>query len=214
VTVGLKIEGLGSIAAQFEPQIDERARVGLTTVGEAAAAEIVQRLRTDLDERGFQGRVNEGLLWRAIAAGEPMKGADGVWRQETGVLAGGDLETEAAVAEHGREAGHGISLEGRLRIRKWVERKFGDSIVDRHKRGLADDANRRGNRHGPRAVGPEHFRLKKGEREKLIDEVTFLVIRKIRLQGIPGLHPFEKTAEHLSGGEAARIFEEATGVAP
>ena len=212
--MGIRIEGLGGIEANFAAQVDEKALVGLTYVGQAVHEQVTTRLRDDLDERGFKGRVDQGLLFKAITAGEPHKDPDGLWRQETGVLSAGDLAIEAAVAEAGRSPGYGVSLEGRMRIRRWVEHKLGKGIIQRHKEGIAKAANARGSRTGPRTFNARDVRFSKDETEALLDTITFLVIRKIRREGIPGLHMFANTGDDLRGGKAARLFEDAVGSAP
>ena len=40
-----------------------------------------------------------------------------------------------------------------------------------------------------------------------MDSLLFLIVRKIKREGIPGIQPFGKAARKLNGGEARRIAD-------
>ena len=53
-------------------------------------------------------------------------------------------------------------------------------------------------------------RVSKDEQAELLDSLTFLIVRKIRRQGTPGIHPFRKSADVLRGGRAVELYESAS----
>lgn len=180
--------------AAAEGFADRVARTGLEACGQAAHAQIVHRIHNDLDERGFKGRVDTGAIVQAVRALEPVKEGT-VWKQRTVVEQSASTEHQHVV-EEGRKPGGPISYEGRLKIAQWVKRRLGARLREQAPGARTRISDRR-------VVG-----VQKAGLERLIEQVTFLVIRAIRRRGIPGLHPFRKTREDLAP-KASGIFERA-----
>ena len=170
--------------------------------------QIVETMRSGQDPRGFVGRWDTGGSAAAIRPG-PVS-FDG--RVARGVVAGeGPATAVLPVIEGGRRPGKPVSMAGRFRIRTWVKRKLLAKAVASFKSREAAAANRRGGRSGTRAFGAADVKLGKGEREEMLDNLTFLVVRAIRRRGTPGLHPFAKAAAALRAGKAAEIWRRVTG---
>lgn len=194
----------------------ERAFVSVVTksqvIAEATVREIqaegerlvVEGLRGTPDRRGFVGRWDTGKAAQSVQIG-PLS-----WEGETvrGAVQPEGPPTEYwPVIEGGRAAGKPISGVGRLRIETWVRRKLLPKAIENLKAERAGQANRRGGRSGARSVSVRDIRLESGERNAMLESLTFLVVRAIRLRGTPGIAPFGKAATALRGGRAREIFE-------
>lgn len=166
---------------------------------------ISETLRSGVDAAGNVGREDTGAAGQALAQ-EPARIVGGRVRAELNVSPPADEYWP--VVEGGRAPGKRISIEGQRKILVWVTRKIGADRALQLLRGLSSRiASRRLAIAGP---GGKLRRITRDDREKALRQLAYLVARKIRRQGTPGLAPFRRAAAKLNGGEAASI---ARGVA-
>lgn len=161
---------------------------------------ISERLRTGVDAAGHVGREDTGAAGQALGH---------VLAKRVGSKVRGTVEVSPPadeywpVIEDGRQPNRPISAEGMLRLERWVRRKLGPKAAESLIRGLTQRVASK--RLAVAGAGGDLRRVTKDDREAAIRSLTYLVARKIRTKGTPGLHPFRKAADALRGGEAGRI---------
>lgn len=192
----------------FVSVVTKGQRIAEATVREIQAEGerlVVERLRTGQDRAGFVGRWDTGNAAKSVQLG-PI-----TWEGERcrGVVEPQGPPVEYwPVLEGGRAPGKPISAVGRMRIQTWVRRKILPRAVAEIKEERAAQINRRGRgRRASTRVGASDVKLERGERGELLDQLTFLVVRKIRRRGTPGLAPFGNAAAALRAGKARAIFD-------
>jgi hypothetical protein len=102
----------------------------------------------------------------------------------------------AVIVEEGRRPGRPVSRAGQAAIRKWVGRKLRDRVLSRVSGARVTATNRRSGK----VTG-----VKTVDAEAALDSAAFLIARKIRRRGIPGIHPFRRVADAMRSGRAAQI---------
>ncbi len=158
---------------------------------------------TKVDAAGHRGRADTGIFIKSIHASEPVDRGPFV----ECLVQSRDRPEKTNVIETGRRPGKPVSLEGRLLIRKWVERKIGNTALLQAFPDQAKVASVRTLKDG-RTLVRRVKGVKKADREALLDQLTFMVVRKIRLRGIPGIAPFGTARLRLAGPEGERIVAE------
>lgn len=164
----------------LERQIDDLARAGLDELGAVAEGEVKRRMVETVDAAGHRGRVASGLTQKAVIARAPVKTAGG-WEQTTEISPPQDHL--GPIIEKGRKPGKGVSRAGQANLRKWARRKLGP-------------------------VRAPTGRFRPGGRERAERSRVFLIARKIKRKGIPGIHVFRDTARWLRQGHARRIWDD------
>lgn len=161
---------------------------------------ISKALQTERDSAGHQGREDTGAAGQALEhvpaklAGTKVVGE---------VVVNPPADEYWPVIEGGRRPGRPISDVGQERVARWVRRKLGQAAANTLIRGLSQ--RREGGqlevafqRGGQRRVG-------RSDQERAMRSLVYLVLRKIRTEGTPGIAPFGKAARKLRTGEARRI---------
>lgn len=164
----------------LEGEVDRLARAGLQTLGDEAHEQITHRMQNTVDSAGHRGRVASGTTLQAVTPRPPVKTAGG-WEQTTEIAPPQDHL--GPIIEKGRKPGKGVSRAGQANLRKWARRKLGP-------------------------VRAASGRFKAGGRERAERSRVFLIARKIKRKGIPGIHAFRNTAQWLRQGNARRIWDD------
>lgn len=176
--------------------IDRAARAAAVEVSTQAAAKVKDLIATTPDAAGHVGRIDTAAFVESVVAGEPVDRGTYV---EARVFSR-DNPSKVTVLEDGRRPGKPVSLEGRLLIRKWVERKLGAKVL------LAAFPNAKATTRTTRSgktVVTKVTGVKKVDRDDVLDSVTFLIIRKIRRRGSPGIGAFAKGRAWVNANGAA-----------
>lgn len=200
MSVTIKDDGVGA-EVYVVARASAIAEAAVRAIQADAERMIVERLATTSDAAGHVGRQDTGAAGQAVQVG-PIAWEGGVCRGS--VEPSGPAAAYWPVLEDGRRPNRPIGLEGRLRIQTWVRRK----ILPRAVGALRLSRSNR-NAFGAGIGGKGGGRVSKDEQAELLDSLTFLVVRKIRRQGTPGIHPFKRSAEELRGGRAVMIYESA-----
>jgi len=159
-----------------------------------ALAELGELARTDIVE-AMAERVDTGNTRQATRS-RPVERTPNGYRSVVDTQPPQDVV--AIVMEEGRRPGKRWPPEAP--IRRWVGRKLRDKILSRLTGARVTAANRRTGK----VTG-----VARDDAEEALDEVTFLVRRKIGRVGLPALRFFGKVADKLRAGLFRRRLEQA-----
>lgn len=188
-----------AIAAAIDRAATEAAREAATV----AAGWAKESARSTPDSAGHVGRYDRGTFIKSIVATEPVDRGTYV---EARVISR-DRPEKVNVLEDGRRPGKPVSVEGRRLIRGWVERKLlTAALLKSDTTGKAKPKTKTTNG-VVRVVGVTG--VSKSVRERTLDSLTYLVVRKIRTKGTPGIHVMATTRARFEGPEGKAIIEEA-----
>lgn len=161
---------------------------------------ISEHLQTEQDSAGHQGREDTGAAGQALEHVPARLSGTKVVGE---VVVNPPADEYWPVIEGGRRPGRPISDVGQERVARWVRRKLGQAAADSLIQGLSQ--RREGGRLEVALQRGGQRRVKRNDRERAMRSLIYLVLRKIRTQGTPGIQPFGKAARKLRRGEARRI---------
>lgn len=185
--------------------IKPRAEAASRQVVDAVVAKghqlISEALGSATDSAGHRGREDTGAAGQALEhVLAKLKGSKVVGE----VIVNPPADEYWNVIEDGRRPGKPISEVGQEKVARWVKRKLGQAAADSLIRG-ASQAEEGARIRFARTDGTGFRRVKRSQRDRAMRSLVYLVLRKIRTEGTPGIRPFGKAASKLRGGEARRI---------
>lgn len=194
----------------FDKQDEQIRQIAIASLKEIAAdaeESILDDLRNKVDKDGHKGRADTGKAGQSLATSDV--------KETGGTVRGGVYSVEVftqppadeywPVIEGGRRPGRKISAEGQRKILSWVRRKLGAKAAESLIPTLSQRAKSR--RLAVNARGGKLRRVGTKDRERAIRSLAYLVMRKIRQKGTPGIAPFRGATERLNGGDAKRIAD-------